>query len=142
GMRKAIAALTVIGALGMPAAASAANQRPYPKLPTHVAHPGSAIVAFNTPIQASGDQFAATAGTQAAGSDIAALNSTLSQLHATSVTHLFTNIPADQLAAARAKAMAATGHYVTDFTQVYQISYDPQINSGTAANDLAQSKLV
>jgi hypothetical protein len=141
-MRKAIAALTVIGALGMPAAASAANQRPYPKLPTNVAHAGSAIVAFKTPIQASGDQFAATAGTQAASSDIAALNSTLSQLKASSVKQLFTNIPADQLAQARAQAMAATGQYVTDFTQVYQISYDPQINSGDAANDLAQSKLI
>jgi hypothetical protein len=142
-MRNAIAALTILGALASPAVASAARQRPYPAaLPPGVAHPGSAIVAFSTPVEASGDHFAASASGTAAASDVAALNSTLSSIRTTSVRHLFANLPADQLAAARARAQAATGRFVTDFTQVYQIVYDPTVNSGTAANEIAQSKLV
>jgi hypothetical protein len=142
-MRNLIAALTVVGALASPAVASAANQRLYPAtLPADVAHPGSAIVAFSTPVQAAGSRFAPSPSGSAGAPDVAALNSTLSSLGATSVKHLFTNVPADQLAAARAQAQAATGRFVTDFTQVYQVAYDPKVNAGEAANELAQSKLV
>ena len=142
-MRKVIAALTVVTALASPAVASAAKQRPYPAvLPPGVSHPGSAIVAFSTPVQATGDHFAASPAGAAGAADVAALNSTLSSIGTTSVKHLFGNVPADQLAAARAQAQAATGRFVTDFTQVYQIVYNPKVNSGEAANELAQSKLI
>ncbi|WP_028060846.1 S8 family serine peptidase [Candidatus Solirubrobacter pratensis] len=142
-MRKVVAALTVIGALASPAVASAANQRLYPAtLPADVAHPGSAIIAFSTPVQAAGARFAPSPAGGAGAADVAALNSTLSSLGATSVEHLFTNVPAAQLAAARAQAQAATGRFVTDFTQVYQVAYDPKVNAGEAADELAKSKLL
>jgi hypothetical protein len=137
------AVLSLAGALALPGTAAAANQRVYPaRLPADIAHPGSAIVAFRTPVTASGDHFAASPSGNAGASDIAQLNSALSSIGATHVRRLFTNIPADQLAAARARAEAATGKFVTDFTQVYQVVYDPKVASGEAANELARSPLV
>ena len=38
--------------------------------------------------------------------------------------------------------MKATGGYVTDLTQVYQVTFDPSINDGDAANRLETSGLV
>src|SRR5262245_40768498 len=139
-MRRWIAALSVTGAaLGLTASASAATQRAYPALPAGVAHKGSAIVAFNTPVQAANGRFVSS---QASAADLNALNATLASIGATSVGHLFTNLPADELQAARAQAEQAEGRAVTDFTQVYQVTYNPAVNAGTAANDLAKSKLV
>ncbi len=142
-MRILLAVLSLAGALVLPGTAAAANQRVYPaRLPADVAHPGSAIVAFKTPVSAAGDRFAASPSGNAGASDIAALNSALATIGATGVRHLFTNVPAGELAAARARAEAATGRFVTDFTQVYQVTYDPKVASGTAANALARSPLV
>jgi hypothetical protein len=142
-MRILFAVLSLAGVLALPGTAAAANQRVYPaRLPAGIAHPGSAIVAFKTPVTAAGDRFAASPSGNAGASDIAALNSALSSIGATGVRHLFTNVPADQLAAARARAEAATGRFVTDFTQVYQVVYDPKVASGTAANALARSPIV
>ena len=142
-MRKLFAGLTLIAALALPGTAMAATQRIYPaKLPADIAHPGSAIVAFKTPVTAAGDHFAASPSGNAGAADIAALNSALSSIGARAVRRLFTNVPADQLAAARARAEAATGKFVTDFTQVYQVVYDPKVASGTAANALARSPIV
>ena len=142
-MRMLFAVLSIAAALVLPASATAANQRVYPaRLPAGVAHPGSAIVAFKTPVSAAGDRFAASPAGNAGASDIAALNSALASIGATGVRHLFTNVPAGELAAARARAEAATGRFVTDFTQVYQVTYDPKVASGTAANALARSPLV
>jgi hypothetical protein len=115
----------------------------YPvNLPGSLAHPGSVIVAFKTPVAPAGDHVQKAARGGAAAGDINAVNATLAGLGATSVHHLFTDIPADELNAARAKAEAATGAYVTDFTQVYQISFAANVNPGEAANRLAQSGLV
>src|SRR3954454_4571544 len=142
-MRILLAVLSLAAALALPGTAAAANQRVYPaRLPADIAHPGSAIVAFKTPVTAAGDRFAASPSGNAGASDIAALNSALASIGATGVRHLFTNVPADQLAAARARAEAATGKFVTDFTQVYQVTYDPKVASGSAANALARSPIV
>jgi len=119
------------------------QQRLYPtNLPQKLVHPGSAIVAFKTPVQAKGARFTPAPSGSASSSDVSALNQTLASLGTTKVVKLFTNVPAAQLNAARAQAERATGQYMTDFTQVYQVSYDPVVNSGTAANDIAQSTLV
>ena len=66
----------------------------------------------------------------------------LAGLHATSVRHLFTNIPAARLEAARTRAMRATHRSLIDLTQVYQVRFDPSINDGEAANRLQASGLV
>src|SRR6478752_5195757 len=111
-MRILFAVLSLAGALALPGTAAAANQRVYPaRLPDDIAHPGSAIVAFKTPVTASGDHFSASPSGNAGASDIAALNSALSSIGARAVRHLFTNVPADQLAAARSRAEAATGRF-------------------------------
>jgi hypothetical protein len=115
--------------------------RHYPgNLPTTIAHPGSVIVAFKTPVASAGDRVSGN-GT-ASASDVDAINATLAGLNATSVRHLFTSIPADKLAAARAKAEAATNAYVTDFSQVYQVTFAADVNPGEAANQLGKSALV
>src|SRR5262245_15129401 len=117
-MRRWIAVLSVTGAaLGAASTASAATQRAYPALPAGVAHRGSAIVAFKTPVQAADGKFAAAPGSQADPADLTALNATLASIGATSVDHLFTNLPADELQAARAQAEQTEGKTVTDFTQ-------------------------
>src|SRR3954453_4527097 len=109
-MRILLAVLSLAAALVLPCTAAAATQRVYPpRLPADIAHPGSAIVAFKTPVTAAGDRFAASPSGNAGASDIAALNSALSSIGATHVRRLFTNIPADRLAAARVRAEAATG---------------------------------
>ena len=103
-MRILLAVLSLAAALALPGTAAAANQRVYPaKLPAGVAHPGSAIVAFKTPVTALGDRFAASPAGNAGASDIAQLNAALASIGATHVRRLFTNVPADQLAAARAR---------------------------------------
>src|SRR3954469_10362002 len=142
-MKFVFAVLSLAAALALPGTAAAANQRVYPaRLPADIAHPGSAIVAFKTPVTAAGDRLAASPSGNAGASDIAALNSALASIGATGVRHLFTNVPADQLAAARARAQAATGRVVTDFTQVYQVTYDPKVAACPAANPLALSPIV
>src|ERR1700742_2589979 len=99
-MRNWMAALAVtLATLGLAASASAATQRAYPALPAGVAHRGSAIVAFNTPVQAADGKFVSS---QANAADLNALNATLASIGATRVDHLFTNLPADELQAARA----------------------------------------
>ncbi|HEX2785361.1 MAG TPA: S8 family serine peptidase [Ilumatobacteraceae bacterium] len=117
--------------------------RQYPvNLPSTLAHPGSVIVAFKTPVAAAGDRVSGDGSGSAATTDLDAINATLAGLNATSVHHLFTNIPADKLAAARSTAEADTGAYVTDFTQVYEVSFAADVNPGEAANQLSQSALV
>ncbi len=99
-------------------------------------------MAFNTPVQAANGQFAAAPSSQADPAALSALNATLASIGATRVDRLFTNLPAAELQAARAQAEAAEGKTLTDFTQIYQVTYNPAINAGTAANDIAKSKLV
>jgi hypothetical protein len=111
-------------------------------LPASLAHPGSVIVAFQTPVASSGDRVRRAAQGGAATADLDSINATLAGLGATSVHHLFTDIPAQKLADARARAEAATGSYVTDFTQVYQVTFASAVNPGEAANRLSQSALV
>lgn len=119
------------------------KQRPYPtRLPSRVVHPGSVIVALRTPVAAHGRRFARSSRGKASTSQVASINRTLAGLHATSVRHLFTNIPTARLNAARARAQAATHAYVTDFTQVYQVRFSHKINPGDAANRLARSSIV
>jgi hypothetical protein len=149
GPRAALALVVAAGSLvvlGTGTTASADSppvQRLYPTtLPSQIAHPGSAIVAFRTPVSSSGNRFTHGAGGSAGTADLNAINQTLASIGASNVKHLFTNFPADQLNAARAQAEATTGQFVTDFTQVYQVTYDPKVNPGLAANKLAQSKLV
>lgn len=117
-----------------------------PTLPTNIspeqAHPGSALVAFRTSVKVSGHKIGRGDNSNASDDELNTINKTLDSLGATSVKHLFTNIPASTLNAARAKAVADTGGYVTDFTQVYQVSFNPTINSGEAVNRLSASSLV
>jgi len=125
-------------------------QRSLPtNLPATLAHPGDVLVAFRAPVGVTATRVA-SAGTSGAyhanaataQTDVATLNQTLSGLGTTRITHLFAGIDATALNAARARAMAKTGRYITDFTQVYQVSFDPKINDGKAANELARSPLV
>jgi hypothetical protein len=119
---------------------------PKPTLPTNIssdqAHPGSALIAFRTSVKVSGHKIGRGDGSNASDDELNTINKTLDGLGATSVKHLFTNIPAATLNAARAKAIADTGGYVTDFTQVYQVTFNPAINSGEAVNRLAASSLI
>ncbi len=125
-------------------------QRPWAtNLPATLVHSGVALVAFRTPV------YLAAGGTRVALSDAAAasrihvdsvsadaFNGILDGLGTTNVEHLFAGLDATRLASARARAEAATGAYVTDFTQVYLVHFDPAINPGDAANRLARSPLV
>ena len=125
-------------------------QRPLPtNLPARLAHPGDVLVAFRAPVGVAGAQVASTGTSGAyrvnvarAQVDVRALNRTLSGLRTTRLTRLFAGLDTTRLNAARQRAMAKTGRYVTDFTQVYQVSFDPKINDGKAANELARSPLV
>ncbi len=146
-LRRFVLILGTFAVVGLSSLASAQadttapHQRLYPILPAQIAHRGDTLIAFKTPVSVVGNQFVAgSAGADAA--DLAALNQTLTSLGTTSIEHLFTNLPADQLNAARARAEAATGRFVTDFTQVYRVTYNPTVNSGAAANALAQSPLL
>src|SRR4029077_309877 len=103
---------------------------------------GEALIAFKTPVAVAGTQFVANPAGNADPADLAALNQTLASLGTTNVQRLFTNISADQHNAARARAEAATGHFVTDFTQVYMVTFNPVNNAGAAANSLARSPLL
>ncbi len=125
-----------------PAAPTAPRQRRYPNLPASVAHPGSLLVAFQTPVQTSGARVAKTAAGSTVDPNVASFNNALAAIGATSMSRLLTNIPADQLNAARARTEATTGAFVTDFTQLYQVRFSPKVNSGQAANLLAASPLV
>jgi hypothetical protein len=119
-------------------------------LPNSAVHPGSVLVAFRAPVSASHGRIQTTAkGAQKAGLPEAAVknetvrvNDVLAGLKATSVRHLFTNLPTAQVEAARARAMRATGRYLTDLTQVYEVKFSPTINDGEAANRLQTSGLV
>ncbi len=119
-------------------------------LPSSAVFPGSVLVAFRAPVTVSRARIHTTAaGARKAGfapaavsAETARVNKVLAGLHATSVQHLFTNVPTAQLQAARARAMKASGRYLTDFTQMYQVSFSPKINDGAAANQLASSGLV
>lgn len=119
---------------------------PKPTLPTNLskdqAHPGAALVAFRTPVKVSGHKIGRGGDSNASDDELNALNKTLDGLGATSVKHLFSNIPAAALNDARAKAEADTGAFVTDFTQVYLIKFNPSINPGEAVNRLATSPLI
>ena len=126
----------------LPTALAAPAKKPYPtNLSKLQVHPGSALVAFRSVMQFNGTQVVST-GAGASSDDIKAVNGLFSALRVSQVTHLFTNLPAAELNAARAKAQAATGQYVTDFTQVYELKFDPAINSGEAVNRLNEVKLV
>lgn len=119
-------------------------------LPSRSLHPGSVLVAFRAPVSATHGRIRTTAaGARRAGlpalavkNDTDRVNRILAGLHATSVSHLFTNIPANKLEAARAKAMRATGRYLTDLTQMYRVTFAKSINDGEAANRLQTSGLV
>jgi hypothetical protein len=143
-------------ALGGPSAAATARLA-VPKhnlhsvhLPNSAVHPGSVLVAFRAPVSASGGRIHTTPkGARKAGLPEAAVknetvrvNNVLAGLKATSVRHLFTNVPTAELNAARARAMRATGRYLTDLTQVYEVKFSPSINDGEAANRLQKSGLV
>jgi hypothetical protein len=148
-------AATTVAIAGPSAAATARLDVPQHALhsihlPSNGVHPGSVLVAFRAPVSVSGARIRSTAqGAQSAGLPVAAVmnetarvNAVLTGLHATNVRHLFTNIPAAQLEAARAKAMKATGRYLTDLTQMYQVTFASSINDGDAANRLQASGLV
>jgi hypothetical protein len=119
-------------------------------LPSRSVHPGSVLIAFRTAVAAQhgristrrADALAANLPAAAVANETRRVNTILAGLHATSLRHLFTNIPAAQLEAARARAMKSSGRYLTDLTQVYQVTFDPSINDGDAANRLASSGLV
>ena len=116
-----------LGSAAVALAQPALEQRSLPtNLSNRQVHPGSVLVAFRTPVQSSGAHVAAESGASVTAStpDLDQINRILDSLHATSVRHLFTNIPAATLNAARDRAVAATQAYVTDFTQVYQITFD------------------
>jgi hypothetical protein len=138
--------MSLCGSLLQPVVSMAqARQRPLPtNLSSRQVHPGSVVVAFRAPVRASGKHIAAsgTGLSAAANNELNTLNRTLDSLRTKQVRHLFSNIPAATLNAARAKAQAATGEDITDFTQVYQIIFDPSINDGEAVNRLASSGLV
>jgi hypothetical protein len=144
------AAVLVLGflALSPRMEASAAPVTPakgplYPTaIPREVAHPGSVIVAFRTPVTAHGARVDRETRTRASDADVARTNQALTALGAVSVDHLLTNIPAATLDAARARAERATHASLTDFTQVYQVRFDPRVNPGAAANRMAQAPLV
>ncbi len=152
-------AIAVVAALSIALPAGAASAKGIPavaqakhatNLPASSVHAGSVIVAFRGAVTTSGHHVSISANSaRAAGFDATAasneakhVNSILDGLGATSVKHLFTNIPASKLNAARASAMKASGHYITDFTQVYQVTFNPKINDGEAANRLQSSGLV
>src|SRR5262245_44504682 len=140
--------VSLCGSLLQPGVSIAQAAPKQPRLPTNLTnrqvHPGSVLVAFRTPVRASGNHVApdGSGRTAASSNELNKLNGILDSLHATALRHLFTNIPAAALDAARAKAQAATGAYVTDLTQVYQVIFDPSINDGEAVNRLASSSLV
>jgi Subtilase family len=119
---------------------AAAKQRLYPaNLPSQVAHPGSLLVAFRTPVVARNNRFEHDSRGSASDQQLAAVNQALTGIGAIGIDHLFTNVPAATLDAARAKTEAATHAFVTDFTQVYQVRFNPAINSGVAANRMTGS---
>src|SRR4051794_41935741 len=94
-MRILLAVLSLAAALVLPCTAAAANQRVYPaRLPADIAHPGSAIVAFKTPVTAAGDPFAASPSGNAGAADIAAPNSAPAATRGTGGGPPFTNGPA------------------------------------------------
>ena len=105
--------------------------------------PGSAIVAFNTPVQAANGQFAAAPSSQADPAALSALNATLAAIGATSVEHLFTNLPADELAGRPRAGEAADRASPSPTSRRSTRSPTTRRSTpGTAANDLAKSKLV
>ncbi|HWE60412.1 MAG TPA: hypothetical protein VHB98_01750, partial [Chloroflexota bacterium] len=119
-------------------------QQDFPtNLPTRLVHPGTVLVAFRAPVNVVGTHIA-LAGGQGQFSTAAAtsLSATLDALHTTRIVHILQGLPVDRLNAARARAEAATGRYITDFTQLYLVNFDPAINDGAAANRLARSPLV
>jgi hypothetical protein len=119
-------------------------------LPASAVRPGSVLVAFRAPVSASHARISTTAaGARRAGlpadavkNETTRVNQLLAGLHATNVRHLFTNLPKAELDAARARAMKATGRYLTDLTQMYQVTFPKTINDGEAANRLQSSGLV
>src|SRR5439155_918023 len=144
----ALVVVVVYVVLSPPARTHAAGgatvkQHLYPNnLPRQVANPGSLLMAFNTPVIARNGRFQHDSRGSATDQQLAAVNGALTSIGADEVDHLFTNIPAATLDAARAKAAAATHAFVTDFTQVYQVGFNPAVNSGLAANRMAASSSV
>jgi hypothetical protein len=141
----AILTLTLLAPVlgtGSPAPAYAApRQRPIPyRLNAGEVHPGSVVVAFRGAARPQGGHLLGV--DNASAQDVDALNNVLDGLGTTQIIHLFANLPAGQLNAMRARAMAATGRYITDFTQVYQIKFNPAIDSADAVNRLIASDLV
>src|SRR5262249_16635266 len=140
--------MSLCGSLLQPSISMAQAAPKQPRLPTNLtnrqAHPGSVLVAFRIPVRANGNHVApgGSGGTTPSSSELNKFNGILHSLHTTELRHLFSNIPAGALGAARAKAQAATGAYVTDLTQVYQVIFDPSINDGEAVNRLASSSLI
>jgi hypothetical protein len=140
--------VSLCGSLLQPGVSIAQAAPQQPRLPTNLnnrqVHPGSVLVAFRTPVRASGNHVApdSSGRATASSSELNQLNNVLDSLRAIEVRHLFANIPAAALNTARARAEAATGAYVTDLTQVYQVTFDPSINDGEAVNRLAASSLV
>src|SRR2546423_3044898 len=145
--RRAVAAVVLLtGALAVATSAvhgAAASPPPpaprrYPVLPASVAHPGTILMALSSPVAATGARVVAAA-TRTSAADVGTLNAALASIGTTGVHRLFTNVPADQLDAARAKAEAATGAFVTDFTQVYRVDFDPAVNPDRKSTRLNSS---
>ncbi|MFL6073727.1 MAG: S8 family serine peptidase, partial [Mycobacteriales bacterium] len=110
-------------------------------LPDSAVHPGSVLVAFRSPVALAGSRLR-PGGSASEKGQVNQVNQVLAGLHATAVRHLFTNIPAAALGAARTRAMKSTGRYLTDLSQVYQVSFDPSVNDGEAVNRLQSTGLV
>ena len=152
----ALVASVVVTALATAAPAAAAKLDVPPHqlhsvhLPASSVFAGSVLVAFRAPVSVSGGRIKTTAeGAHRAGlsptavsNETAHVNQILAGLHATSVQRAFTNIPDAQLQAARQRAMAASGRYLTDLTQTYLVRFSHSINDGDAANRLQSSGLV
>lgn len=113
-------------------------------------NPGSLLVAFRAPVLARGAQVRVTpAAARAAGLPRASasrgagqVNQVLHAVRATAMRHLFANIPAPALRAARARAQKATGQRLIDLSQVYQVIFDRDADERGAAASLAASPLV
>ena len=138
-------ALAIVGAGSLASAQGASVHRPTSVCircsPRGSPIRGETLIAFKTPVSVAGNQFVANRAGGRRGRPRRAQPDALRASARPASSSCSPTFPADQLNAARARAEAATGRYVTDFTQVYRVTYNPAVNAGAAANALAQSPL-